>query len=65
MSAHEREREKEREREREGREGETDLLLWIPLQICKLVQEMHTKELHHHQNPTIHVVISGGSRGGA
>ena len=48
---------REREREREGREGETDLLLWIPSQICKLVQEMHTKELHHRQNPTTYVVM--------
>ena len=52
----ERERERERRRERAGRERETDLLLWIPLQICRLVLEMNTKELPHHQNPA-YVII--------
>lgn len=35
----------------------THLLLWIPLQICKPVQGMHTKVLHSHQNPAIHAYI--------
>ena len=35
----------------------TDLLLWIPLQICKPVQEMNTRELHPRQNPVMHVHV--------
>jgi hypothetical protein len=44
---------REREEREKVRVGVTDLLLWIPLQICKLVQEMNTRELHRHQNPKI------------